>query len=103
MGVALACIVARFRDARHIVDVLFQLWFWATPIIYPIEQVRPDWRGIFALNPFTPFLAGIQGAFADGEVPGPGTWLACLALALASAAAGLAVYRLRERKVAYGL
>lgn len=41
LGIAfiLATMYVRFRDIGHIWDVVMQVWFYATPIIYPISQV----------------------------------------------------------------
>jgi ABC-2 type transport system permease protein len=41
LGIAfiLATMYVQFRDIGHIWDVVMQVWFYATPIIYPISQV----------------------------------------------------------------
>ena len=28
-----------FRDMQHLVGIVLQIWFYATPIVYPIELV----------------------------------------------------------------
>lgn len=41
LGIAfiLATMYVKFRDIGHIWDVIMQVWFYATPIIYPISQL----------------------------------------------------------------
>src|SRR4051794_2793462 len=41
LGIALALSVLNvyFRDLQHLIGVLLQLWFYATPIIYPVSLV----------------------------------------------------------------
>ncbi len=103
LALVLACSVARFRDLRYVSELLLQVWFLGTPILYPASAVRPDWRPLFEVNPFCPFLDGVNAAFVEGASPAAGTWLWCAALAAASAALGLAVYRRVARRVAYSL
>jgi lipopolysaccharide transport system permease protein len=50
LGVILGVWNVFVRDAGQISGLLLQLWFWATPIVYPVtilpESVRGWWRGI---------------------------------------------------------
>jgi len=45
MGLLLSTITVFFADMLPIYDVLIMIWFYATPIIYPIEIVHPNWYG----------------------------------------------------------
>ena len=41
-----------FRDTRNFLDVVISLWFFLTPIIYPMEKVFPSTaRIVYILNP----------------------------------------------------
>jgi ABC-type polysaccharide/polyol phosphate export permease len=66
-----------FRDLQELFVVLFQVWFYATPVIYPLALVgvaldgRPDWlqllvETLVSLNPATWFVelfrAGAYGS-----------------------------------------
>ena len=44
-----------YRDVRHIIILGLQLWFYASPIIYPISAVPEQLRSIYFLNP----MAGV--------------------------------------------
>lgn len=35
----LSTLYVKFRDINHIWDVVMQMWFYATPIIYPLSQI----------------------------------------------------------------
>lgn len=41
----------RYRDIRHVLPFLIQLWMFGTPIIYPASMVPARFRLLFALNP----------------------------------------------------
>ena len=53
LGVSLftAALTVRYRDVRHLLPFLIQLWMFATPIIYPATMVPAKFRRILALNP----------------------------------------------------
>ncbi|MDP1819357.1 MAG: ABC transporter permease [Acidimicrobiales bacterium] len=65
LGVALLLAVTAvyFRDLEHLVGIVLQLWFYATPIIYPasfaIDALRdkPLLRWLYEANPMTRFAS----------------------------------------------
>ncbi len=70
VGLALlvSALTVHFRDVRDLLANLLTLWFFATPIIYPLAQAPERVRRLLNLNPFT------QLAIAYQEVlfrPGP--------------------------------
>jgi ABC-2 type transport system permease protein len=64
VGMLLAILNVYFRDVQHFVGIFLQLWFYATPIIYPITLLTGhDWSlgpvhllTLFKLNPMTDFV-----------------------------------------------
>jgi ABC-2 type transport system permease protein len=66
LGVALLLSVTAvyFRDMEHLIGIVLQLWFYATPIIYPasfaidaLEDKSPLLRWIYEANPMGRFVA----------------------------------------------
>jgi ABC-type polysaccharide/polyol phosphate export permease len=53
LGLASSALNVFFRDIRHVINLGMQLWFFATPIIYPITLVPENLRTIYYLNPMT--------------------------------------------------
>lgn len=45
-----------FRDLGNLLATLLQLWFYLTPIIYPLTMVPERYRGLATLNPIYPFI-----------------------------------------------
>jgi lipopolysaccharide transport system permease protein len=63
VGVALflSAIHVFFRDTQQIMEVLLLAWFFVTPILYPLERIRPVTRPfVLLLNP----LAALIGTTA---------------------------------------
>jgi lipopolysaccharide transport system permease protein len=52
LGLMLAPYNARYRDVKHIVPLIIQLYYFASPIMYPVS-VAPVWaQWIYKINPF---------------------------------------------------
>jgi ABC-2 type transport system permease protein len=62
LGIALilSTLFVRFRDIGQIWELVLQVFFYASPIIYPIGYLPPWARNIAFLNPFTQVLQGIR-------------------------------------------
>ncbi len=70
-GVALALWVSvnyvRFRDLHHIVELIIYVWFWVTPILYPIDLVKGNiLYGLIKLNPLTNIIIFMTKAIHPG-------------------------------------
>src|SRR5688572_15375465 len=71
-GVALTVSSASvlFRDLRDIIANLMQLGFFATPIIYLVDDGRSRvLRALLRVNPMTPFVVAYQDVFFFGRFP----------------------------------
>lgn len=39
MGLSFAAITVKYRDLNHVMNFFIQLWFYATPIVYPVTKI----------------------------------------------------------------
>ncbi len=69
-----------FRDVAHFVAIALQIWFYATPIIYPISMVEATrdsagWAGrfhvadIYLANPMVGLIEAIRDMWYSGTMP----------------------------------
>lgn len=58
-----------FRDVRFVVPLLIQVWFYATPIIYPVSLVPEQYRTLYFLNPMAGIIDGYRRVLLGGEAP----------------------------------
>jgi lipopolysaccharide transport system permease protein len=70
VGCWLAAIYIQYRDVRHIVPFIVQIWMYVSPVVYPLSLVPERYRTLYALNP----MAGIIQSFRSvllrtGSVP----------------------------------
>lgn len=69
---------ARYRDTKHFLEIGLVVWFWITPIVYPLEMVPAGIRPFIAANPMTGFLSAYRAVLLAGTVPA-GSTVAALA------------------------
>jgi lipopolysaccharide transport system permease protein len=62
VGMFLAALNARYRDIKHAMPLVTQLWFFVTPIIYPASIVPQRFRVVLALNPLTGVIEGFRAS-----------------------------------------
>lgn len=117
-GIALMLSVANvyFRDTQYFVSLLLQVWFYLTPIIYPVSLVKTQSDGIggiagspvtveglYALNPMVHFTAVFRELLYDNRWPSLGSFLLCIGWAVGTLIVGLLVFRRNERGLAEAL
>lgn len=67
VGILVSALTTKYRDLAMLTGFAVQLWMYATPIVYPLNQVPVDWRWLFALNPMTTVVETFRAAFLGGE------------------------------------
>lgn len=94
-----SALMVQYRDVRLLMNVVMQIWFFATPIIYPGSLVPGSWRPYYeALNPMVGVVEGFRWALLSGaEVPNPTTLAISVALVAVVLAGGLYYFRRVER------
>ncbi|HEX7956509.1 MAG TPA: ABC transporter permease, partial [Pyrinomonadaceae bacterium] len=61
-GVLTSALNVKYRDVRFVLPFLIQIWFFATPVIYPTSLVPARWRWLMALNPLSGVVEGFRAA-----------------------------------------
>jgi len=63
-GIAYVCatISVFSADLGHVVGTLSTLWFWATPIVWPISILSPTLQEILPINPMYVVVEGYRRA-----------------------------------------
>lgn len=58
----LASLNVFFSDIRHFLEVFLQIWFWLTPIIYPVDLVPERFQTLYGLNPAVLFVESYRSS-----------------------------------------
>lgn len=117
LGVSLLLSIANvyFRDTQHFVAILFQIWFYATPIVYPDHLVATKSATIgplfgsvtlmdlYRLNPLENFAEVFRNLLYDNRMPALSVLAACTAWAVAALLIGSWVFERNSKKLAEAL
>ncbi len=63
VSLALAAVNVKYRDVKHALPFVIQLWMFVSPVIYPTNMLPERYRFLLALNPLTGIIE---------------TWRACI-------------------------
>lgn len=69
IGLWLAPINVRFRDVKHTLPFIIQVWMYASPIVYPLSMVPREWQWAYSLNPMVGVIEGFRWAVFDRGDP----------------------------------
>ena len=62
-GTLLSSLTVSYRDFTHITPFLVQIWMFATPVVFPVSLVPPEWHWLIYANPMTGVIEAFRSAF----------------------------------------
>jgi homopolymeric O-antigen transport system permease protein len=89
-----------FRDVSHILQIVLQIWFYITPIIYPIEMFG-KYQWLFKLNPLIFALNGFRMGVYKGDLPSAQSILASFVCGLVALVVGYTIFRRNQDQFVY--
>ena len=91
----------RYRDIPFALPFAVQLWFYVTPVIYPVAKLPEPYRALLALNPMTSVIDGFRWSLLSGRTPlAPEAVAASVAVTAVLLFAGIVYFRAMERRFA---
>ncbi|MEA3439596.1 MAG: ABC transporter permease [Chloroflexota bacterium] len=103
MGLLLSTITVFFADMLPVYEVILRIWFYATPIIYPLEIVPERLLWLIKLNPMYYMVELFRQPLLNGTVPELNYWLIAAGSALLSLIVGSIVFTSKSNDYAYRL
>lgn len=74
VGLLLAALVPFFRDLQQLIEVLFTMWFFLTPVLYPMSLVSQNLPAgllpVYELNPMVGTMHLVHTVFLGQPLPG---------------------------------
>jgi lipopolysaccharide transport system permease protein len=70
LGLASAAANVFFRDVQSLLTLGLQVWFYASPIIYPATMVPEPLQPFYFLNPMAGILMAYRDVLLNGQAPG---------------------------------
>ena len=110
IGLLLAALNVYFRDVQHFVGIFMQLWFYATPVIYPITLLTDrlgdrtvlgfDVLTLYKLNPMTAFVEMYHSMLFYLQWPDWELFLYATVVSVAMLGIGMLVFKRLEPRFA---
>ncbi|MEI8403582.1 MAG: ABC transporter permease [Alcaligenaceae bacterium] len=69
LGLTLGVLNVFFRDVGQLSAIVLQFWFWATPIVYPLNILPPVFQQLLSYNPMTQLMGAYQQILVKGQWP----------------------------------
>jgi len=94
LGYAAASLTVFVRDVPQTLTVVMNLWFYATPVIYPADLIPPPFQQwVFWLNPLAAIAEMYRDAILVGEINHWGAWAAATVISSGVFAMGFWMYQ----------
>jgi len=90
----------RFRDIKHTLPFLIQLWMYASPIVYPLSLVPAEYKWFYSLNPMVGVIEGVRWAILGEGTPDFGALAWSFVAVAALLLSGLLFFKHMERTFA---
>jgi ABC-type polysaccharide/polyol phosphate export permease len=108
VGLALSVYNVYYRDVSYLVGIGMNLLFYATPIIYPINKVPEEAKGlplqkIFEMNPIAQFVAWSRDIFWSNSWPSAASFAGVIGVSVVTFVVGLAIFNRKSRDIAQEL
>jgi lipopolysaccharide transport system permease protein len=100
MGAALGALSVLYRDVRHLVGFLAQLWLFATPVAYPASLIPERWQWLAGLNPMAGVVEGFRWSLLGTPAPDSGLMLLSAGMAAVILIGGVMLFSALEDRFA---
>ncbi len=64
-----AGITVYFRDMQFLLNIIMMAWQFLSPVMYSVDMVPDNFRGIFNLNPMTPIIVAYRDVLYYKQAP----------------------------------
>jgi lipopolysaccharide transport system permease protein len=99
LGLTAAAMNVFVRDVRSVLLLVMQLWFYASPVIYPVQAVPERYRRLYDLNPMVGIIEAYRDLLLRGRFP-DASLVAAAIVALALCALGYGLFKRVEFRFA---
>jgi homopolymeric O-antigen transport system permease protein len=102
LGLITAVLQARSRDTRHALRYVMRFWFFATPVIYPMDTAG-RWQWLLSLNPLAPLVEAFRWSILGVGHPDLGHFVLALGMVTAGMIGALVFFDRAEAHAIDGI
>ena len=100
MSLILASLYVYYRDLNQIWEVIIQMGFFLSPIVYPLSTVPKEYLSYYMLNPVTVIIQMYRDILLYHTAPAPSDLAFAFLVGIAIVLLGSAVFKRLERRFA---
>lgn len=89
-----------YRDIQYLLNLIIQIWFYLTPIIYPVEQFPEKYRFIFSLNPMSVIINDYRQVILGGKAPNLNSMMVAAVVSLVFFGISYVIFKKQEGEFA---
>lgn len=93
IGLILGVLNVFVRDVGQVVPILLQAWFWFTPVVYPIDIIPEQFKGVMVFNPMYPIVTAFHDILVYAKSPDLGQIVIVMVISLGLMLLGLFMFR----------
>ncbi len=99
VGMGLGAFAVSYRDFRHVIPFVVQVWMFVTPVIYGSSLLPEEWRFVLMLNPITGLVESSRHIWLGQPLDFASLGFSSL-LSVAIFIFGFAIFQQQENKMA---
>lgn len=89
----LSAFTVYFRDLEHFIQIILQVMFYATPIVYAAQDIPTAFQMVMKLNPMAHIINGYRSIFYYQTMPDLKALFILLAISVAACIGGYFIFR----------
>jgi lipopolysaccharide transport system permease protein len=62
VGLWLSALNVEYRDVKHVIPFLVQVWMYLSPVAYPVGTIPAQWQTLYSMNPMVGVVEGFRWA-----------------------------------------
>ena len=99
VGIGLSGLTVSYRDFRYVVPFMLNVWFFMTPVVWPVKIVSQQYRWLLRLNPMGGTIEAFRSAVLGHAIDWGALAISCC-MALICLVLGLLYFNRAERRFA---
>ncbi|KQQ65579.1 ABC transporter [Pseudomonas sp. Leaf127] len=93
LGLIIGVLNVFVRDVGQVIPILLQIWFWFTPVVYPLNIIPDEFKGYMAMNPMFPIVSAYHDVLVYARAPDLQSLVMTAAIAVVLLGLGLFMFR----------
>ncbi|MBL0721211.1 MAG: ABC transporter permease [Sulfurovum sp.] len=100
IGLTLGILNVFIRDIGQIMTIIFQFWFWLTPIVYSKSMIPEEYQNLLLFNPMSGIVEGYHSVLVYDKMPNLELLIYPSILAITTLGLGLFLYKKSNKEMA---